>query len=34
MVFTDLIVVASLVLSMVALAGMLFNSFHSDSGAH
>ena len=34
MVFTELIVVTSLVLSLCALAGMLVNSFHSDSTAH
>jgi hypothetical protein len=34
MVFMEIVVVANLVLSMCALAGMLFNSFHSDSTAH
>ncbi len=34
MVFTEVIVVTSLALSLCFLAGILFNSFHSDSTAH
>ncbi len=34
MVYIELVVVTSLVLSLCALGGMLFNSLHSDSTAH
>jgi hypothetical protein len=34
MVFTEVVVVTSLMLSVCALAGMLFNSFHSNPTAY